>query len=198
VLAPLVKGFMQWAAWSAAALALNLFLTLPAGAAVPGSPCSGMHASPPLAARPDFSAHAPPASAVVRADPGAVLAAATPGGIDAAGLTPGTFASLALLPTAKIAYAVVPSQPGDAASYGGMFGLTIAEAGTYRFLLAASGSVAVVRDSQTIASTSHPGPPCSAIREMVDFRLRPGRHIVEIAGSSQPTVPLRIILLTGR
>nr|WP_179220809.1 hypothetical protein [Sphingomonas laterariae] len=50
-----------------------------------------------------------------------------------------------------------------------------------------------LRIGQQIA-TAH-GPACSGVRKMVDFRLKAGRHVLQIAGSASPAIALMVTRL---
>jgi hypothetical protein len=128
---------------------------------------------------------APPPAALAAWASRAPLAAAAdaPDAADAA-LVPGRAVDLTLRPAAGLRYAVPPEKVGAAGSHGGLVGLTIARAGTYRVALGAGAWIDVVRDGKAVASTAHGhGPACSGIRKMVDFSLTPGRYLIQLAGS---------------
>lgn len=106
-------------------------------------------------------------------------------------LIPGTAADAALLPTPSVHYPVRPEQPGGSVSHGGLFRFTVVEAGRYRIALGGPAWIDLVSDGKTIASVAHGhGPECSGIRKMVDFDLKPGIYLVQIAGSGTPSLVL--------
>jgi hypothetical protein len=116
--------------------------------------------------------------------PVAATAAESSSAARTAPLAVGEAARVTLLPTSQVSFAAPPERPGDAASFGGVFTLAVAEPGTYRVALGAGAWIDLVRGGEVIASTAHShGPECSGIRKMVDFPLEAGTHIVQIAAS---------------
>lgn len=113
-----------------------------------------------------------------------------------ASLALGKAARLQLIPTATVRYARLPEKPGTPASNGGLVSFTVAEPGTYRVALGAGAWVDVVRDGRTLLSVAHGhGPACSGVRKMVDFRLTPGRYLLQIAGNADPVIPVMVAAL---
>lgn len=108
-------------------------------------------------------------------------------------LTPGVAVRATLLPTADVTYAVRPAKPGAASSHGGVFAFDVARAGRYRVALGSGAWIDVLRGTSPVASATHGhGPACSTIRKMVDFDLKPGRHLLQIAGSEPAAVTLMV------
>ena len=111
---------------------------------------------------------------------------------DAAGAVQAPFAvgeaiHLALHPDGEVAYLTLPQGEGEAASFGGMASLTVEQAGTYRVGLSEPVWVDVVLDGKPAETVRFgPGPACSGIRKAVSFVLLPGRHVLEISGSTLP------------
>ena len=111
-------------------------------------------------------------------------------------LVPGVAVAATLHRTAEIDYARRPEQPGGSVSYGGMFGLAVATAGTYRLALGSGAWIDVLGRGEPVASSAHGrGPACSGIRKMVDFPLAPGRYLVQIAANGAPRLSLMVVLL---
>jgi hypothetical protein len=111
-------------------------------------------------------------------------------------LTIGQAIDGALVPTPDIKYPLRPEKPGGSVSYGGLFGFTIEQSGTYRVALGAGAWIDVVKDGRAIESSAHGhGPDCSAVRKMVDFTLEPGSYILQIAANGQATLPLLVTRL---
>lgn len=101
-----------------------------------------------------------------------------------------------LLPTPKVTYAVRPEKPGGSASSGGLFAFTVPTAGRYRVALGAAAWVDVVTGGTPAASVAHGhGPDCTGVRKMVDFDLRPGRYLLQVAGNGSTTLPLMVARL---
>lgn len=102
----------------------------------------------------------------------------------------------ALTPTAELRYVLRPEKPGGSVSYGGLFGLSIVTAGTYRVALGAGAWIDMVKGGKAIASTGHGhGPDCSGIRKMVDFPLTPGRYVLQLAANGAQSLPVMVTRL---
>lgn len=103
----------------------------------------------------------------------------------------GVGVSATLLPTPKIAYAVRPQKPGGSVSSGGIFAFTVPAAGRYRVALGAGAWIDVLSGTTPAMSVSHShGPDCTGVRKMVDFDLKPGRYLLQVAGNPSATLPL--------
>jgi len=99
----------------------------------------------------------------------------------------GQAAMVNLRPTPEVRYALTPERDADDKPFGGVFTLTISEAGTYRVALATGGWIDVVGGGKAVVSRSHAhGPACTTIRKMVDFQLMPGTYTVQIAANPTP------------
>lgn len=122
-----------------------------------------------------------------------IAAATHPGRFGNATLTVGKAVDAALVHTPEVHYPVRPGKPGDSASYGGIFAFDIDRSDTYRVALGSGAWVDIVKDGKTIASIAHAhGPDCSGIHKMVDFTLKPGSYILEIAANEQPQLALLV------
>lgn len=108
----------------------------------------------------------------------------------------GSGVTATLLPLPQISYAVRPERLGGPSSNGGLFAFSAPTAGRYRVALGTGVWIDVVRDDVIVASASHGhGPDCSGVRKTVDFDLKPGRHILEVAGATSAVVRLMIVRL---
>lgn len=59
-------------------------------------------------------------------------------------------------------------------------------AGTYRVALGAPAWIDLLADGEPLASTGHGhGPACTGVAKTVDFRLQPGRYVLQLSGASQ-------------
>lgn len=120
-----------------------------------------------------------------------VAAAATP-----ATLTIGKGARATLLPAGVVRLAVPITKPQAADARAGLFAFTVPTAGRYRVALSAGAWIDVVQDGKALASVAHGhGPACSPVKKMVDFDLVPGRYLLQIVGSSSPTLDLMVARL---
>jgi hypothetical protein len=125
-----------------------------------------------------------------------INAASTPGKIASATVTPGKGVDATLTQTASIQYAVRPEKPGGSVSYGGLFGFTVKEAGTYRVALGSAAWIDVLKGKKAVVSSAHGhGPDCSGIRKMVDFPLTPGRYTLQIAANGSASLPFLVTRL---
>ncbi|MET0271252.1 MAG: homogentisate 1,2-dioxygenase [Sphingomonas sp.] len=105
----------------------------------------------------------------------------------------GEGATATLLPMPGVAYAVRPGKAGEPTGHGGLFAFTVPTAGRYRVALGSGGWIDVVSGGMPVASAAHAhGPACTDVRKMVDFDLRPGRHLLQIAGGGSATLPLMV------
>ena len=123
-------------------------------------------------------------------------AATSAGAASRASLSLGQSAQLRLMPTPTLRYALPPEKSGKPASHGGLASFTVANPGTYRVALGAGAWVDVVRDRKAVASVAHGhGPACSTIRKVVDFKLTPGRYLLQVAGNADPVILVMIAAL---
>jgi hypothetical protein len=116
-----------------------------------------------------------------------------------AGTTPRTAPVLSLGRGADVTLApgfapvVVPAKAAQPGTPGGLAMFQVARAGTYRVALGAPAWIEVVRQSRALPSVAHGhGPMCTGIRKIVDFRLRPGRYVLQLTGAPAATVPVLI------
>ncbi|WP_375404125.1 homogentisate 1,2-dioxygenase [uncultured Sphingomonas sp.] len=122
-----------------------------------------------------------------------LTAATTAQNTTAATLAIGKAAQLRLAPASTLRFAVQPEKPSAPDTHGGIAAFTVTRPGTYRIALGAGMWIDLVRDGRAVPSTTHRhGPPCSGIRKTVDFRLTPGRHLLQISGGREPTVTAMI------
>lgn len=125
-----------------------------------------------------------------------LMAAASAAGLTSATLMPGAAVDTVLQPTPTIQYPVRPEKPGGAVSHGGVFAFTIAKPGTYRVALDSAAWIDVLADGKPVTSSAHGhGPQCSDIRKMVDFPLRAGPHVLQIAGAGKPALAVLVTRL---
>ncbi|RYE99308.1 MAG: homogentisate 1,2-dioxygenase [Oxalobacteraceae bacterium] len=121
---------------------------------------------------------------VVRAGATAKVATTLPLGIGV---------SATLLPTPKISYAVRPQKPGGSVSSGGIFAFTVPIAGRYRVALGAGAWIDVLNGTIPATSVSHSrAPDCTGVRKMVDFDLKPGRYLLQVAGNPSSILHLMV------
>lgn len=95
--------------------------------------------------------------------------------------------------TPEITYALRPEKPGGSVSYGGLFAVDVAKAGTYTIALSTGAWIDVVRDGKPLESVAHGrGPACTTLRKMVAFPLQPGRYLIQIAANGEPKIGIMV------
>jgi len=140
----------------------------------------------------------PPAEYAAWSSAQPVKAATSAESADAALLAPGKALDLALVPTPDVKYAVRPEHPGGSVSSGGLTAVRIDHAGTYRVGIDSGAWLDVVADGKSLESVGHGhGPACTGIRKMVDFRLEPGRYLLQIAGNGTPKIRVILAVVPG-
>lgn len=128
--------------------------------------------------------------------PTSLKAVGNTGQIAAAALPIGKAVSVTLVQTPEVSYPLRPEKPGGSVSYGGLVGLNIAQAGTYRVALGSGAWIDVVRDGKAATSAKHGhGPDCSGIRKMVDFPLEPGDYVLQLAANGSPQIGVLVARL---
>jgi hypothetical protein len=166
---------------AAAALLTPLALPLAAHAQMPASPACAAPIAPDGVLAP-WSASTP------------LTASGDPRHL--APVTIGRAVDLTVLPTPQVKYASRPEKPGGSVSFGGLIGIAVAQAGTYRVALSSGAWIDVLREGKPVASTAHGhGPECSGVRKMVDFALTPGRYTLQIAANGEPAIKVLVARL---
>ncbi|MEO5867699.1 MAG: hypothetical protein ABIS14_02950 [Sphingomonas sp.] len=124
-----------------------------------------------------------------------LTAAAKSRNVDSVTLQPGVRADVALLASSQVAYAFAPQKASVPGSFGGMLGIAATHAGTYRIALGSTAWVNVVGvGGKPLAAVAHThGPDCTGVRKIVDFALQRGSYIVQIEGSSAPTIGVMVV-----
>lgn len=116
-------------------------------------------------------------------------------GMTADVIAPGKNIALTLQPVEGVTFPLVPARPPAPGTFGGVYHVTIATAGTYRVALQKGAWIDLVRDGKPSASSGHmEGAPCSGIRKIVDFALQPGTYAVQLSGAK--TSDMRILIAT--
>ncbi|MEH3036841.1 MAG: homogentisate 1,2-dioxygenase [Sphingomonas adhaesiva] len=105
----------------------------------------------------------------------------------------GRATDLRLTTADRVTVAAAPGRDAEAGSTAGLALFQVARAGTYRVALGEAAWIDVIRAGRALPSTAHGhGPMCSGIRKIVDFRLTPGRYVLQIAGTPAASVPVMI------
>ncbi|MBS0364171.1 MAG: homogentisate 1,2-dioxygenase [Proteobacteria bacterium] len=125
-----------------------------------------------------------------------LAAAANPAGLAKAAIAPGKAIAADLPQTSMVKFVTQPERPGGSASHGGMYELRVEKAGTYVFALGSGAWIDVLKDGKPLTSTAHShGPACSTVDKLVDFRLEPGRYVLQLSAAPDPKAG---ILVTRR
>lgn len=116
-------------------------------------------------------------------------------GMTADAIAPGKNVALTLDPIDKVTFALAPDRKPAPNTFGGVYHVTVATAGTYRVALQNGAWIDLVRDGKSLTSVAHmEGPPCSGIRKIVDFTLQPGTYTLQLSGAK--TAQMRILIAT--
>lgn len=127
--------------------------------------------------------------ALVPASAGASIATTPPM------LALGRSASVTLVAAPMLQFAARTPRVAGATGYGGLFTFTAAQAGRYRVALGSGAWIDVVAAGTALASVAHAkGPACSGIVKMVDFDLKPGTYVLQIANNRTASVPVMVTL----
>lgn len=109
-------------------------------------------------------------------------------------LTVGRATDLTLLATEEFTPVVQPGKMADVHTSGGIAMFQVTHAGTYRVALGSGAWIEVIQARKSLTSTAHGhGPMCTGIRKIVDFRLKPGRYVLQLSGSPTPVIPVLIV-----
>jgi hypothetical protein len=143
------------------------------------------------------AAVAPPPPVLAGWDKPTDLAAARrPAELDKARLVPGQPIIAHLFPVEQVDYRVPPAKADGPQVYGGLYTLTVAQAGTYRIASSAGPWMDVFVDKTPVISVAHGhGPACSGVGKMVDFPLQPGQYLVQFSESLVPQTEIMAALL---
>ncbi|MEG8038441.1 hypothetical protein QP166_03435 [Sphingomonas sp. LR60] len=105
----------------------------------------------------------------------------------------GRAAELRLVPLDRLAPAAPPTRELGTGTNAGMALFQILRPGTYRIALGAPAWIEVVRGGRALPSAAHShGPACTGIRKIVDYRLAPGRYVLQLTGAAANTLPVLI------
>ncbi len=94
---------------------------------------------------------------------------------------------------AEVAFSVQPEKPGGSVSYSGLFAFTVETAGDYTVVLGSAAWIDVLEDGKALEpSTFGHGPACTTIRKSVVFGLKPGVHVLQVAGNGAETLRVMV------
>lgn len=127
---------------------------------------------------------AAPACTATVAPPAGLEAWSTISGIATDPIAPGRTTGLMLQPAATVKFALAPERVPAPGTFGGVYHVSIAAAGTYRLALSSGAWIDLVRDGKSLTSAGHmEGAACSGIRKIVDFALEPGTYALQLSGA---------------
>lgn len=111
-------------------------------------------------------------------------------------LPAGQAADVTLLPTPQVHYPMRPEKPGGSVSYGGLIGVEVKDAATYRVALSSGAWIDLIRDGKAVTSVAHGhGPACTGVRKMVDFPLTPGRYTLQLGANGEAQMKVLVARL---
>lgn len=141
---------------------------------------------------------APPPASLAAWKPGASLAAATDArSLVSAKLRIGIRSEAMLAPADTVRFRRAPAKASEPSGKAGMFAFTVRKAGTYRVALGNGAWIDLLANGKPLVSSAHAhGPVCSGIHKMVDFVLKPGRHVLQIENSRDAVVAVLITPLS--
>ena len=161
---------MRW--WMAAAIATTV------GAATPLSaqPCP------------------PPPELAAWARPAPLSAAMTVDDKPVPFLVVGRAAATTLPATEQVRFVGVPGHRTGAIRYAGLVALDVRLPGTYRLALGGPAWIDMLSNERPLEAIAHGhGSECSSVRKMVDFRLTPGRYVVQLSDAPSPILQAMIV-----
>jgi hypothetical protein len=140
------------------------------------------------------AAAAPVCTAIV-APPAGLEAWSVAPGMTGDVIAPGKNIALTLQPVDGVTFPLAPGRQPGAGTFGGVYHVTVATAGTYRVALQNGAWIDLVRDGKSLTSVAHmEGPACSGIRKIVDFALQPGTYMLQLSGAK--IAQMRILIAT--
>lgn len=106
-------------------------------------------------------------------------------------LKPGTAVGIGLVPRGQVTLSSGQVRKG----YGGLAALDVTRAGTLRVILSNKTYVDLVRGGKvmTLAAKSH-AQDCPGARKTLEFVVEPGRYLIELSGSPEPSVRMATVL----
>lgn len=94
---------------------------------------------------------------------------------------------------ADVTFSVEPEKPGGSVSFSGLFSFTVPSAGDYTVALATPAWIDVLEDGKALEPLKFGhGPECTTIRKMVTFAMKPGLHVLQVAGNGADTLKLMV------
>jgi hypothetical protein len=143
---------------------------------------------------------APPTGMEAWSAPAPLPAAHSEADLPKAALKPGQAVKAGFVPVAQVKYRVAPEKADGPATYGGLYRLTVSEAGTYRVASSAAPWMDVFAPGSTAptktAKFGH-GPACTGIGKMVEFPLQPGDYLLQFSESLVADPEIMVVKVGG-
>ena len=94
---------------------------------------------------------------------------------------------------ADVVFVVEPEKPGGSVSYSGLFSFTVETADDYMVALGSAAWTDVLEDGKALEPSKFGhGPECTTIRKMVTFAMKPGLHVLQVAGNGADTLKVMV------
>lgn len=94
----------------------------------------------------------------------------------------------------SLRYGTTPGRKPDVYKFGGMIPIDVKKPGRLVVALDAGAWIDLVRDGAALKSAAHNhGPPCTGIRKLVEFDVKPGRYLLQIVNA--PTASIHAMAL---
>ena len=78
-------------------------------------------------------------------------------------------------------------------SYSGLFSFTVETADDYMVALGSAAWTDVLEDGKALEPSKFGhGPECTTIRKMVTFAMKPGLHVLQVAGNGADTLKVMV------
>jgi hypothetical protein len=142
-----------------------------------------------------------PAGMEAWSSPSPLPAALSEADLHKAVLKPGQAVIARFAPVGQVKYRAPPEKADGPATYGGLFRLTLAEAGTYRIAASAAPWMDIFAGNggTTPTKTAHfgRGPACTGVGKMVEFALQPGDYLLQFSESLTPDLEILVTKLPG-
>ena len=133
-----------------------------------------------------------PALACAVGDPGGVPIArkADVSASTKARMTDATYVELALQPSRMVRLTATPGKPSKPDGYAGMITLKLTRTAVLRVELSDTSYVDLVRDGKSLVALDHghPDHPCTIMHKFVNFRVMPGRYVLQITSAPSAKV----------
>ena len=140
----------------------------------------------------------PPAGMEAWSNPTPLAAARSEGELVKAALKPGQAVAARFAPVDDVKYRAPPEKADGPATVGGLYRLTIAQAGTYRVASSAAPWIDLfAAGSSAPVKTAHfgHGPACTGLGKMVEFALQPGDYLLQVSESLTPDPEIMVVKL---